>query len=154
MARNTQVDADRNAPPITRILAEYIVNHPSQGWSAEVEHEAHRTFMNWLGCAIGASRHEAAQAALAAVQVLEPSAQATVLGREEKVDIAGAALINGITSHTFDFDDTHLKTIIHPAGPVCSALLALAEHTGASGRQLIDALIIGIDVSCRVGNMI
>ncbi|MGP1615174.1 MAG: MmgE/PrpD family protein, partial [Pollutimonas bauzanensis] len=154
MARNTQVDADRNAPPVTRILAEYIVNHPSQGWSAEVEHEAHRTFMNWLGCAIGASQHEAGQAALAAVQVLEPSAQATVLGRKEKVDIAGAALINGITSHTFDFDDTHLKTIIHPAGPVCSALLALAEHTGASGRQLIDALIIGIDVSCRVGNMI
>ncbi|MFW7343534.1 MmgE/PrpD family protein [Pollutimonas sp. H1-120] len=154
MARNTQVEADRNAPPITRILAEYIVNHPSRGWSDEVEHEAHRTFMNWLGCAVGASRHEAAQAALDAVSVLQPSAQATVLGRNEKVDIGSAALINGITSHTFDFDDTHLKTIIHPAGPVCSALLALAEHTGASGRQLIDALIIGIDVSCRAGNMI
>jgi hypothetical protein len=60
--------------------------------------------------------------------------------------------INGITSHTFDFDDTHLKTIIHPAGPVASALLALAEHRGLSGRALIDALVLGIDVSCRVGN--
>ena len=154
MAHNTQVDADLNAPPITKILAEFVVNHPSRGWSDEVEHDAHRTFMNWLGCAIGASQHEAARAALAAVQVLEPSAQATILGRQEKVDIGSAALINGITSHTFDFDDTHLKTIIHPAGPVCSALLALAEHTGASGRQLIDALVIGIDVSCRAGNMI
>src|SRR3546814_5780666 len=86
--------------------------------------------------------------------MLHPAAQATILGRQEKVDIASAALINGITSHTFDFDDTHLKTIIHPAGPVCSALLALAELTGASGRQLIDALVIGIDVSCRAGNMI
>jgi 2-methylcitrate dehydratase PrpD len=75
-----------------------------------------------------------------------------VLGRPEKVDIASAALMNGITSHTFDFDDTHLKTIIHPAGPVASAVLALAEHTGASGRALIDALVLGIDVSCRVGN--
>jgi 2-methylcitrate dehydratase PrpD len=44
--------------------------------------------------------------------------------------MASAALVNGITSHTFDFDDTHLKTIIHPAGPVASALLALAEVTG------------------------
>jgi 2-methylcitrate dehydratase PrpD len=51
-----------------------------------------------------------------------------VLGRSEKVDMASAALVNGITSHTFDFDDTHLKTIIHPAGPVASAVLALAEH--------------------------
>ena len=67
--------------------------------------------------------------------------------------MASAALLNGISSHTFDFDDTHLKTIIHPAGPVASAALALAEHLGASGRALIDALVLGIDVSCRVGNV-
>jgi 2-methylcitrate dehydratase PrpD len=108
--------------------------------------------MNWLGCAVGAAHHEAADAALAAVNLLQPSPQATVLGRLDKVDMASAALVNGITSHTFDFDDTHLKTIIHPAGPVCSAVLALAEHTGSTGREVIDALVIGIDVSCRVGN--
>lgn len=154
MALNTQVEADRNAPPITRILAEYAAQHPSKGWSDAVDHEAHRTFLNWLGCAVGAAHHEAGAAALAAVQVLQPSAQATIAGRKEKVDIASAAMINGITSHTFDFDDTHLKTIIHPAGPVASALLALAELTGASGRQVIDALVIGIDVACRMGNTI
>jgi 2-methylcitrate dehydratase PrpD len=77
-----------------------------------------------------------------------------VLGRDERVDMASAALLNGISSHTFDYDDTHLRTIIHPAGPVASAALALAEHLGSSGRQLIDALVLGIDVSCRVGNMI
>src|SRR5437763_4027223 len=84
--------------------------------------------------------------------MLQPSPQSTVLGRSEKVDMASAALVNGITSHTFDFDDTHLKTIIHPAGPVASAVLALAEQQGASGRDVIDALVLGIDVSCRIGN--
>ncbi|MFS2049814.1 MmgE/PrpD family protein, partial [Variovorax sp. CT11-76] len=87
-----------------------------------------------------------------AVRMLEPAPQASVPGRADKVDMASAALVNGITSHTFDFDDTHLKTIIHPAGPVASALLALGEHRGASGRQLIDALVLGIDVACRIGN--
>src|SRR5450830_1351627 len=129
MARNTQVQADHNAPPITRILAEYVANHPSRGWSDAVDHEAHRTFLNWLGCAVGAAHHEAADAALAAIAVLQPAPQATVAGRSEKIDIASAALVNGITSHTFDFDDTHLKTIIHPAGPVASVFLALAAHT-------------------------
>ena len=152
MARNTQVTADHNAPEITKILAQFIATHPSKGWSDAVDHEAHRTFMNWLGCAVGAAHHEAADAALAAVNMLQPAPQASVLGRSEKVDMASAALLNGITSHTFDFDDTHLKTIIHPAGPVASAILALAEHTGSSGRELIDALVLGIDVSCRVGN--
>ena len=152
MARNTQVAADHNAPPITQILAQFVALHPSRGWSDAVDHEAHRTFMNWLGCAVGATHHEAADAALAAVNMLQPAAQASVLGRSEKVDMASAALLNGITSHTFDFDDTHLKTIIHPAGPVASAVLAMAEHLGSSGREVIDALVIGIDVSCRVGN--
>lgn len=152
MARNTQVPADHNAPPVTQTLARYVATHPSRGWSDAVEHEAHRTFMNWLGCAVGAAQHESAHAALGAVQMLQPAPQASVLGRAEKVDMAGAALINGITSHTFDFDDTHLKTIIHPAGPVASAVLALAEHKGLSGRAVIDALVLGIDVACRVGN--
>ena len=153
MARNTQVAADHNAPPITQLLAEFVATHPSRGWDDTVDHEAHRTFLNWLGCAVGAAQHEAGEAALAAVRMLEPPAQATVLGRKDRVDMASAALINGITSHTFDFDDTHLKTIIHPAGPVASAVLALAEHTGCPGRQVIDALVLGIDVSCRIGNM-
>ncbi len=154
MARNTQVEADLNAPPVTQILAKFVATHPSRGWSDAVDHEAHRTFMNWVGCAVGAARHESAEATLAAVKMLQPAPQSSVLGREERVDMASAALANGITSHTFDFDDTHLKTIIHPAGPVASALLALAEVRGSSGREVIDALVLGIDVSCRVGNCI
>ena len=154
MARNTTVSADFNAPPVTRLLAEFASSHPSRGWNDAVEREAHRTLMNWIGCAIGAARHPTLDAALAAVMELAPSAQASVMGRRERVDMASAALLNGISSHTFDFDDTHLKTIIHPAGPVASAALALGEHSGASGRSLIDALVIGIDVACRVGNTI
>jgi len=154
MAHNTQVTSDPDAPPVTRILADFVATHPSQGWNEGVEREAHRTVLNWAGCAIGAARHPAVEAALAAVRELAPAAQATVLGRSERVDIASAALVNGIASHTFDFDDTHLKTIIHPGGPVASAALALAERDGASGRQLIDAVVLGVDVACRVGNTI
>lgn len=153
MARNTQVAADHHPPPITQALAEFVAGHPSRGWHDTVEHEAHRTFMNWVGCAVGAAPHEAVGAALSAVRMLQPAAQATVLGRREKVDMASAALLNGISSHTFDFDDTHLKTIIHPAGPVASAVFALAEHTGGNGRAVVDALVLGIDVSCRIGNV-
>jgi 2-methylcitrate dehydratase PrpD len=152
MARNTKVEADTHAPPITQILAKFVATHPSRGWSEAVEHEAHRTFLNWVGCAVGGSGHEAAQAALAGVKMLEPAPQSSILGRADKVDMASAALVNGIASHTFDFDDTHLRTVIHPAGPVASALLALAETTGASGREFVDALVLGVDVECRIGN--
>lgn len=153
MARNTKVVADHDAPPITQILAKFVATHPSHGWSEAVDKEAHRTFLNWVGCAVGAAKHESVEAALGALAMLKTSPQSSVLGRNEKLDMASAALVNGISSHTFDFDDTHLKTIIHPAGPVASALVALAEVTGDTGRHVIDALVLGIDVSCRVGNM-
>lgn len=106
MARNTQVSADHNAPPVTQLLANFVANHPSRGWSDAVEHEAHCTFMNWLGCAVGGAHHETADSALAAVQMLQPAAQASVPGRQGfdgracKVHMTSAALINGITSHT------------------------------------------------------
>jgi 2-methylcitrate dehydratase PrpD len=152
MATSSSPAAETSAPPVTQILAKFVSSHPSRGWSDAVDHEAHRTFLNWAGCAVGASRHESAEAALGGVRMLEPAPQSSILGRGEKVDMASAALVNGITSHTFDFDDTHLKTVIHPAGPVASALLALAEVTNASGRDLIDALVLGVDVECRIGN--
>ena len=154
MANDAHVAAVVDAPPITRILADFVATHPSCGWDAAVDREAHRSLLNWAGCAIGASRHPTVEAALAAVIALQPSAQAMILGRSERVDVASAALLNGITSHTFDYDDTHLRTIIHPAGPVVSAALALAEHNGASGRDVVDAVVLGIDVECRVGNAI
>jgi len=154
MARNTAVAADTAAPPVTRRLAEFVVSHPSAGWNAQIDAEARRTIQNWAGCAIGAAHHPATDAALAAAADLGSAPQASILGRGERVDIASAALVNGISSHLFDYDDTHLKTIIHPAGPVVSAALALAEKSGASGRALLDATVLGIDVACRVGNAV
>ena len=154
MTRNTAVAADTAAPPVTRRLAEFVVGHPSGGWDASIDAAALRTIENWAGCAIGAARHPAVDVALAAIAELEPAPQASVLGRDERVDAERAALVNGVSSHLFDFDDTHLRTIIHPAGPVVSAALALAEKTGASGRALIDATVLGVDVACRVGNAV
>jgi 2-methylcitrate dehydratase PrpD len=131
----TATAASRAAPPVTQILADFVATHDSKGWSDAIEWEAHRTLLNYFGCAIGASRHPTLESALATVNEFEPAPQATLFGRRERVDMANAAMLNGISSHTFDFDDTHLRTIIHPAGPVASAALALAENTRAGGRQ-------------------
>ncbi len=77
-----------------------------------------------------------------------------VYGCGFRTDVAQAALLNGATSHTFDFDDTHLKTVIHPSGPVASAILALAEHQPVSGRDFLHAFILGVEAECRIGNAI
>ena len=119
-----------------------------------VRKEARRTLLNWVGCAVGGSRHETVDIAIAALAPFSGPAQASVLGRRERLDILHAALMNGISSHVFDFDDTHLKTVIHPAGPVVSAILALAEHRPMSGRDFLTAMVVGIEAECRIGNAV
>jgi 2-methylcitrate dehydratase PrpD len=139
---------------VTRILARYVVESRFESIPAATRHHATRTFVNWLGCAIGGSHHEGMDIALAALAPMAGAAQASVLGRSERLDILHAALLNGISSHMFDFDDTHLKTVIHPAGPVCSAILALAEHRPVSGEDFVHALVLGVEVECRIGNSV
>ena len=139
---------------ITKTLARFVISHDKAGVPQSVRHEAVRSLMNWLGCAIGASRHETVENALRALAPFSGKPEATVLGRGDRLDIMSAALMNGITSHTFDFDDTHLKTVIHPSGPVASAILALAERTRVSGADLLHAFILGVEVECRIGNSV
>jgi 2-methylcitrate dehydratase PrpD len=62
-----------------------------------------------------------------------------------------AAFVNGVSSHVFDYDDTHLKTIIHPAGPVASAILAWSEMQPVSGKDFLHALVLGVETECRIG---
>jgi 2-methylcitrate dehydratase PrpD len=139
---------------VTRRLARYVVSARYADLPAPVRKEALRTLLNWTGCAIGGSRHETLDAALGALSPFSGAPQATVIGRRERLDILHAALMNGISSHVFDFDDTHLKTVIHPAGPVVSAILALAEHSPVSGREFLAAMVLGIEVECRIGNAV
>lgn len=139
---------------VTRTLARFIVNHHYGDIPEKIRHEGARSFLNWTGCAVGACRHETVERMLAALAEFSGPAQATVLGRGERVDALLAALLNGTSSHVFDFDDTHLKTVIHPSGPVASAILALAEKTPVAGEDFLHAFILGVETECRIGNSV
>ena len=150
-------DAKAEAQPasdVTRKLAHYVVAARPEDLPAAVRAEAVRTLLNWTGCAIGGSRHETVDNAIGALAPFAGPAQATVLGRKERMDVLNAALMNGISSHIFDYDDTHLKTVIHPAGPVASAILALSEFKPVSGRDFLNALVVGVETECRIGNSV
>ncbi|BCJ90440.1 hypothetical protein IZ6_11750 [Terrihabitans soli] len=139
---------------VTRALAEWIVGCEPAHIPASVQDQGVRSFVNWIGCAVGGASHETVDRALDGITQFSGPAKATVLGRTERLDVLHAALLNGISSHVLDYDDTHLKTIIHPAGPVASAALAVAELKNLSGADLLHAMIIGIEVECRIGNSV
>lgn len=134
----------------TRTLARSIVASRYENIPAPVRHEAARALLNWCGCAIGGARHATVDRALAAIAPFAGAPQATILGRTERVDALNAALLNGISSHVLDFDDTH-AVALHPSAPVLPALLALAQWRGVSGARFVHAFIVGVEAECRVG---
>ena len=142
------------AGAVTRTLARYIVNARYEDLPAQVRKEGARTLLNWVGVAVGGSRHDTVERAIAALAPFSGPKQATLMGRSERFDIMNAAFINGVSSHIFDFDDTHLKTIIHPAGPVVSAILALSEYQPVSGQEFLNALVLGVETELRIGNSV
>ena len=153
-AADTPAPIYANPPKVTRTLANYIVNARYEDLPAAVRKEGVRTLLNWVGVAVGGSHHETVDRAVAALKPFAAPSQATLLGRTERFDIMNAAFVNGVSSHVFDFDDTHLKTIIHPGGPIISAIVAVSEYRAVSGRDFMNALVLGIETACRIGNAV
>jgi len=135
---------------VTGTLANWISTR--QEIPAAVRHEGKRTLLNFLGCGLGGSHDPAIEHALGVLRPLSGPAQASLLGRRERLDMLSAAFINAAAANVQDFDDTHLASVIHPAAPVAPVVLALAEQSRTSGAALLDALIRGIEVACRIGN--
>jgi len=142
------------APPITRQLADFVAGSNWRDIPAEVRREGIRGLINYVGCALGGCSDEAI---VLAVGVLSPSfgaPQAGVIGRGERCDMLNAAFLNAASANVLEYDDTHLPTVMHPAAPVAPGLFALAEARGAGGQELLHAFILGVEVSCRVGNAV
>lgn len=138
----------------TAKLAGWAVGLEYSGLPTEVTQAAVRCFYNWAGCTIGGSQHPATVIAYTSLLPFFGNPTSSLLGHRgrSKTDAQHAALINGIASHVHDYDDTHLETIIHPTGPVASALLGYAECKGSvSGAEFILALVAGIEAECKVG---
>jgi 2-methylcitrate dehydratase PrpD len=146
--------AKGDSKDVTRTLAHYIVSAGYDDLPANVRREGVRTLLNYVGVAIGGSHHQTVDIAVAALAPFSGPPQAGLFGRPERFDIMNAAFVNGVSSHIFDYDDTHLKTIIHPGGPVISAILALTEMRPVSGKDFLNALVLGVETECRIGNSV
>src|SRR3972149_12208802 len=103
-----------------------------------------------VGNAYAATRLEFAHKALTALRGLG-SGDANVIGMPAQLALRDAVLMNGMLVHGLDFDDTYLPGSVHltascvPAGP------GIAAHVQASGKELLAALALGLEVGARLG---
>ena len=139
---------------ITRTISRYVSASRFEGLPSSVRHEGVRAFVNWVGCAAGAARDDGVRRALEFLTEFNGGATSVVVGRREKLDALNAAFINSMSSAALSFNDTHFTTVAHPTSPVAAAALSLALRQPVTGKDFVHALILGVEIQCRVGNIL
>jgi 2-methylcitrate dehydratase PrpD len=139
---------------VTQTLSRYVTSSTYADLPQPIRREGIRAFVNFVGCAAGGSQEDDVERMVQMLIDFNGAAEAIVVGRRERLDALNAAFINSMSSSALAFNDTHFATAAHPTSPVAAALLALAERQPMSGKEFIHALILGIEVQCRVGNIL
>ena len=112
---------------------------------------ARHCLLDFLGVAVAGSREPLTEILVNEIVKPEGSSEAGLIGMMQRASRLSAALVNGAAAHALDFDDTHTAMGGHPSAPVIPAVLALADSAGLSGREVLEALLIGIELECRLG---
>src|SRR6202166_2116622 len=139
----------------TARLAAYVADLKFEDIPAEVKQRAKVLTLDFLGSAIRARRDAESTPSLLKMLdalALDGNGQSTVFGDSKAWTPAVAALLNGALGHSLDFDDTHADSSLHASAPVVPAAFAVGELTGASGRDVLTAIVAGYEVCCRLGN--
>ncbi len=138
----------------SQTLCAHVHNSRWDNIAQSVRHEAKRSLLNYFAVGFAGANDPTIEKLVATYTTFSANQQASIIGRPERTDMLNAASLNAMSANVFDFDDTHLRTVIHPTAPVAAALLAYAEVHPVSGRDFIQALILGMEVECRIGNAI
>jgi len=131
-------------------IASFVLNFDPRSVSPELRHIAARALYDTVVCAIAGVREPASILSLKYAQGQTGPRMATAWATGESLSIEMAALVNGTTGHALDFDDVSSPLRGHPTVAIIPALLALGESLGSQGREVIDAYMIGFEVTLRL----
>src|SRR5215472_1254230 len=113
---------------------------------------AGRDILDTFGCMLGGSGSPGIGELFAVISHWGGLAESRVLLRRIRLPAPQAALLNASMGHALDFDDTlDAGSSIHPGVSVLASVLAVSDSLGdVSGRHVLLAVALGLDVSCRI----
>jgi 2-methylcitrate dehydratase PrpD len=135
---------------VVQSFAEFAANFASEPVPEAILHHAKRSVIDWYAALLpGAVEAPATLLEKSLSDELDHGPSRLALGR--RATPRAAALINGTAAHTVEVDDIYREAIYHPGAPVIAAALAAAEASGASGDAFLKAVIVGYEISTRIG---
>jgi 2-methylcitrate dehydratase PrpD len=152
-----------NETRATAAVIDYVTTTTLDSFPAEAVSLAKQCIIDGVGVILAGSAARGSAIVREYIKAGKESGQSTVIGGETfTCRTASAALANGTAGHALDFDDTQLSStpdrifglLTHPTIPPLAASLAVGEHLGVSGRQFLEAYLIGFEVECKMNEAI
>jgi 2-methylcitrate dehydratase PrpD len=139
--------------PLSTQLATWASTLTFENLPEDVVEATKLRVMDVIGLSLAGAETPFGQSTRAAAIALSPPGPCSVLGTGDRLGVTAAAFANGAFSQALEFDDTHNESIVHMSSPAVAAALALSEIGPVSGRDLITAIALGNEISCRVGSV-
>lgn len=139
----------------SRQLARHITSRPRM--TPEVASWMKLLLLDYFAVTAGGASRDSAQAVRSACTIYPERAEnfpAALHGAGGFAAVEDAALINGVTAHGLELDDTFEESSLHPGVVVFPAVLAIADRDGHSVEAVLTAAAIGYDVMCSVGVLV
>ena len=138
---------------LTLSFCEYLTSIKYSDLDDETTEAVKRSIIDFLGVAFSGSKEESSKVWNKIFK--DRSGDISVFGQDVKSgDIRKAMALNAAYGHARDLDDTHTKSITHPGVITIPIGLALAEKYGYSGKDLILAIVRGVEAATRIGECI
>lgn len=149
-------------PGLTAYVAEFIATSGYASIPAAVIELGKKSILDGIGLALAGSRAESGSICMRYLDTVAASGRSTVIGTGRSTAPQFAALVNGISIHADDYDDTQLAVakdrvyglLTHPTVAVLPAAFAFAERDGRSGQDFMLAYHLGVEVECKIAEAI
>ena len=154
LASTTAEPVGTKAPDAIVNLADYCFRTSFADLPADVIDATKKQILDTLGVAIAAFSEQGVLELRELTVEMGGKPEALIWGTSLRVPAHDAARVNGTMSHALDYDDIYEKSFMHPSVVTVPAAFAVADMLGGkvSGRELITAVALGVDISCRLAN--
>jgi len=130
-------------------IVQYVQKLKWENQTKETQHLTKRAIIDAVGCALAGAAHDTVPGVVKSMVELEGKGDATVWGTKEKLNLKGAIFMNAYTAALFDMDDGHRRAQGHPGAVCVPAVLTVGAQLGCSGKEMLEAVIVGYDVGIR-----
>ena len=140
-----------NPGKMTGLIAEFAMGTADREIPDTALHMARISLFDWMTVSVAGQNEPVSRIVRDYIAAEGGAGDATVFGMAHRFSARAAALANGTISHALDYDDTHFAYLGHPSVAVFPAAFAMAQKTGASGRNFLVAALIGMETATRIG---